>query len=516
MGGQGHTRTRDDASHRRRRLLRAAASLPLASLAAACGGGGAMGMFGALPGAGSTPLPGGGPQTLARMALIDGQLDGHGVREFSLVAAAGTSRMFAGIATRTLGYNGPLLGPALRLRQGERTRIRVRNHLAEATTVHWHGLLVPAEVDGGPHQPIAPGEDWTAEFTVANPQSTCWFHPHPHGRTGHQVAAGLAGLLVVEDADSGSTGLPSSWGVDDMAVVLQDKRFSADGQIDYALTAGDHTLGYRGDLLLANGTPNAVWDAPAQWVRLRLLNGCNARSLSLRLSDGAPLLQVANEGGLLPAPLARAALVLAPGERVEVLVDLSARPPGAELQLLARGVDAGVGMGMAMPDVLVDRELPALTMRAAQSRQAGAIVAPPTRLPVSDFPVAAAGAVRRSITLDGGMMGLPFTLNGASFRLPRVDFVARAGSVEVWRFTNHTMMAHPMHVHGVRMAMLSRDGGAPPPQERGLRDTFVVDVMQTVEMAVETAAVPSAVPLVFHCHILEHEDAGMMGQFATV
>ena len=113
-------------------------------------------------------------------------------------------------------------------------------------------------------------------------------------------------------------------------------------------------------------------------------------------------------------------------------------------------------------------------------------------------------------------MGDAFTINGRRFDIGRIDLALPAGSVEVWRFFNATGMAHPMHLHGVRMSLLSRDGSAPASHERGLRDTFVVEAMQTVSIAVEAPAAASAVPLMIHCHILEHEDAGMVAQFITV
>lgn len=149
--------------------------------------------------------------------------DGSGGRQFNLTARRGSSQLMSIVYTPTLGYNGALLGPALRLRTGQRTTIRVRNDLDEITTAHWHGLVVPPEVDGGPHQPIAPGTTWEANFTVVNPASTCWFHPHAHGSTGRQVVSGLAGLLIVDDGTIAPGALPDTWGVDDLALVLQDK-----------------------------------------------------------------------------------------------------------------------------------------------------------------------------------------------------------------------------------------------------------------------------------------------------
>jgi FtsP/CotA-like multicopper oxidase with cupredoxin domain len=502
-------------SLRRRSLVLGAAGASLAHLAG-CGGGSmgdGMGMAGQAPLADPSAAANPGPN-LPLVPLDLGMADTSGGRRFQLAARRGSASLSAAGAADTLGYNGPFLGPALRLRTGQKTTIRVQNDLAEATTVHWHGLVIPADMDGGPHQPIAPGEHWDASFTVTNPASTCWYHPHLHGATGRQVVAGLAGLLIVDDPAAAPGLLPDTWGVDDLALVLQDKRFTASGQIDYALTAAEKVTGYAGDRLLVNGAFGPVWQAPRQWVRLRLLNGCNARSLVLRLSHAATMLQIANEAGWLASPVLRPSVTLGAGERAEVLVDFSAVPIGQDRLLYAASADTGMGMGMGGGAAAA--EVTALTMRVSLPMQAGAIVSPPAALPAATPVRAGAGAATRFFSLDGGMMGAPFAINGRRFDMGRVDFAVPAGTVEVWRFTNATGMAHPMHVHGVHMSLIARAGNPPAAHERGLRDTFVVDAMQTVSVAVQTPAVASAVPLMFHCHILEHEDAGMMGQFISV
>ncbi len=450
---------------------------------------------------------------LPLVSLDDGLVDAGGVRKFSLTAQRGKTQFQSGVETNTLGYNGSLLGPALKLRRGEKTEIRVQNQLGEATTAHWHGLMLPADMDGGPHQDIAPGAEWTASFTVANPASTCWFHPHMHGVTGRQVVSGLAGLLIVEDPSAAATTLPATWGIDDIALIIQDKRFTAAGQIDYTLSANDRVAGYLGNKLLVNGALGPVWEGPRQWVRFRLLNGCNARTLSLRLGNGASMLQIGNEGGLLAVPLARPSVTLAPGERAEVLVDFSGASIGQEIALIAGTV--GTGMAIGMGGTAGTLEVTAMKVRVALARQANAMASPPTSLPAEPAVVARPGATARSFNLGGGMMGSAFTINGRSFDINRIDLAVPSDAIEVWAFTNATAMAHPMHVHGVRMSLLARDGAPPAPEEKGLRDTFIIESMQTVTVAVQTAALPSSSPLMLHCHILEHEDAGMMAQFVT-
>jgi FtsP/CotA-like multicopper oxidase with cupredoxin domain len=233
------TRNVPSLDHRRRLVLLGVAFAPLAFTEGCGGGAGSMGaMQGTVPPL-ADPFASSNAATrvLPIIPLDQGAVDAAGTRSFSLAVQPGTTQFRNGVNTSTLGYNGALLGPALKLRVGEATSIKVENRLGEATTVHWHGLLVPAHVDGGPHQLVPPGARWEANFTVSNPASTCWFHPHVHGTTGRQVVSGLAGLLIVDDALIGQSTLPDAWGVDDLALVLQDKRFTASGQIDYMLGA---------------------------------------------------------------------------------------------------------------------------------------------------------------------------------------------------------------------------------------------------------------------------------------
>jgi blue copper oxidase len=196
-----------------------------------------------------------------------------------------------------------LLGPALQLRKGKAVTVDIHNTLAEETTLHWHGLEVPGEVDGGPQGIIKAGGKRSVTFTPEQRAATCWFHPHQHGKTGHQVAMGLAGLVLIEDDESRLLRLPKQWGIDDVPVIVQDKKFTADGQIDYQLDVMSAAVGWFGDTLLTNGAIYPQHAAPKGWLRLRLLNGCNARSLNFATSDKRPLYVVASDGGFCPSQL---------------------------------------------------------------------------------------------------------------------------------------------------------------------------------------------------------------------
>ena len=289
-----------------------------------------------------------------------------------LVVQSGNTLFGAHNAT-TWGYNGNLLGPALQLRKGKAVTVDIHNTLAEETTVHWHGLEVPGEVDGGPQGIIKAGGTRSVTFTPNQRAATCWFHPHQHGKTGHQVAMGLAGLVLIEDDESRLLRLPKQWGIDDVPVIVQDKKFTADGQIDYQLDVMSAAVGWFGDTLLTNGAIYPQHAAPKGWLRLRLLNGCNARSLNFATSDKRPLYVVASDGGLLPEPVKVNELPMLMGERFEVLVDIS---DGKPFDLVTLPVSQ---MGMAVAPF--DKPHPVLRIQPLRVTASGTLPDTLTTLP---------------------------------------------------------------------------------------------------------------------------------------
>jgi Multicopper oxidase len=216
------------------------------------------------------------PNGLKIPPLLEGKPSGSG-KIYELTVAAGKSDFLSGVATPTIGFNGSYLGPTIRCRAGDRVTLRVKNSLAEPTTVHWHGLHIPAIFDGGPHQIIEPGAVWEPSFEIKQKASLCWYHSHLMEHTGEQVLRGLAGLLLIEDDESRSPGLPVEYGVDDVPLVIQDRRFQRDGSFDYALAMHDTMMGYKGNVVLVNGTVNAHVILRRQRTRLRILNGSNSR-----------------------------------------------------------------------------------------------------------------------------------------------------------------------------------------------------------------------------------------------
>jgi blue copper oxidase len=448
--------------------------------------------------------------------LVDARVANGSVR---LVAARGTHAFLPGRPTPTLGLSAPYLGPVVRVHAGDQVEFTVENALDFDTTVHWHGILVPAEVDGGPHLVVKPGTAWRPVLTIDQPESTAWYHAHPHGDTGRQVYMGLAGMMIVEDGTGERLGLPRHYGVDDLPIILQDKQFDGGGNLIYSNFGPSMMMGMRGDTPIVNGVATPYARVPAALVRLRLLNAANARNFDLRFSDGRPFQVIASDGGYLRAPVPLTSLRIAPSERFEVVVDFSdgravdLEAP-ADLPMIGMGAVMGVaGSGGALMRFEVDGSLP------------GAVTRIPPALVDLGEPDAGKAVRRRRVSLDMGMGGMGrggmggmggmggFGINGEPFDMGRISFEPELGTSEIWEVTP-SMMAHPFHVHGVTFRVLSIGGSPVAPHLAGGKDTILLD--QPGELLITfTQPASREFPFMFHCHILEHEDAGMMGQFST-
>lgn len=456
--------------------------------------------------------------------LDDGELV-DGTRVFRLQLQTGSVEWIAGHPTATYGVNGDVLGPTLHLRRGEHVRIEVTNALAETTTLHWHGLEVPARMDGNPYQTIAPGATWLSEYDVDQRALTAWYHPHQMHQTGRQVYMGLAGMILVDDAAQASE-LPSTYGVDDLPVILQDRRFFADGTHPYSpgktLTNFDMMSGVRGDTMLVNGRISPHGIVPRKLVRLRVLNGSNARIYHLGFSDGRAFHQIASDGGLLAAPIETTRVLVAPGERAELVVDFSGDAEGAtvELQSFSGEVFGSLYVGMMgthLTDALDRSTFSIMTFEARGEPS-------PETIPAAFEPIArgsAGDAVRtRAITMS--MQTGTFLLNGTRMtelgNVPAaINFQIPAGDTELWSVTNTSGIAHPLHLHNSHFQVLDIDGQPPPPEFAGWKDTALIKPGRTTRLLVRFTGTPDATtPYMFHCHILEHEDMGMMGQFFLV
>jgi len=267
-----------------------------------------------------------GAAPLAIPPLDKGRLE-NGVRIFDLTLMRGRSKFLPGQETSTLGINGPYLGPTLHLTNGEQVRFNVKNTIGEPTTLHWHGLHLPARADGGPHQVIDPGKTWSPSFEVKQQAAQFWYHPHLLHKTGLHAYLGMAGAIRVDNSDTDSLALPKTYGIDDIPIVLQDKRFNEDGSLQYNPSMHDRMNGMKGDVLLVNGGVAPVFKATTSKLRLRFLNGSNARTYNLGFKDNRSFSIIAGDGSLLPVPVKSNRAVIAPGERIEIVVDVKSSGP---------------------------------------------------------------------------------------------------------------------------------------------------------------------------------------------
>jgi len=424
------------------------------------------------------------------------------------------------------GVNGTAPGPLLRLRRGARVRIHLANELPEPTILHWHGLTVPEAADGHPRLAIGTGASYRYDFVVRDRPGAYWYHPHTHERTAPQTYLGIAGMIIVEDGSDEDLGLPS--GAYDLPLVLQDKRLDASGALVYAPAMGpDMMFGYLGDRPFGNGVADPTVTVERTRYRLRILNASNARIFDLALGGEDPWTLVGGDGGLLAAPAEIGRLMLATGERAEVVVDFSRYRPGERVMLRSlsfelpgmmmgvrggrmgrarTGMSSGAGLGQGAPLDLVEFVI----------ADSPAVESPPLpdRLgPGPDGPDPSEAAGRRTFRFSSMMMS--HTINGRSFDMQRVDARVPIGSAEVWTLANDSEVPHPVHIHAGQFRVLSRTGGRGRvlPHERGRKDTVLLLPGESVDVLVRFEY-PGL--FLLHCHNLEHEDAGMMSNFEVV
>jgi FtsP/CotA-like multicopper oxidase with cupredoxin domain len=454
-------------------------------------------------------------QPLRIPPLLEPMIAG-GENVFGLTVQAGTTAFRPDIETATLGFNGAFLGPTIRASVGDAVRFHIENTLVEPTTVHWHGMDLPAAMDGGPHQQIEAGATWAPNWTIINPASTLWYHSHMAGKTGEQVYRGLAGLFLIDDPATAALGLPQTYGVDDIPLVVQDRLFDADGQLVYNPA---HTSflspGVLGDTILVNGTLAPYLEVPATLVRLRLLNGSNARRYLFAFDDGGSFRQMASDGGLLAAPVEMTQLLLAPAERAEILVDLSGATGPLKLVSLpiSDPIDpvSNLVQAILVPGNDENQQFDILELRPVAGDYPAAPI-PATLRSIERMPETAATVTREFVLEQDGR-----AINGKSMDHSRVDQVVRRGDTEVWVVRNFSSSYHPFHVHGVQFQILDRNGRPPGANELGWKDTVNVPTTETVRLIMRFASYADPQhPYMFHCHILEHEDMGMMGQFVVV
>lgn len=425
---------------------------------------------------------------LAIPPLLEPEQQSEELTVYKVVAQEGETEIFPEKKTKTWGYNGSLLGPTIVFEKGKNYEILLENQLPEATTYHWHGLNVSGPViDGGPHASIAPNAKSSIEFKVDQPASTAWLHPHPCPTTAEQVWKGLAAMVLIKDEQEASLPLPRTYGIDDLPLVLQDRSFH-DYQLDYA--ADYNVDGTFGKVPLINGTVNPYFDVTTQRLRLRLLNGANRREFRLHFSDNLVFQQVASDGGILSEPVNLTKLMLTNGERAEIVLDFKDYHEGQEI-------------------VLFHDDTPFMTFKIGNFLKE--IVELPKQLVPFDRLVVSSTTKVEKIILSG--MKDFVKIDDQLFDMHRIDKLQKQGEIVIWEVVNINPkdigMIHPFHIHGTQFQVLSRNGSKPYPNEHGWKDTIGINAEETVQLAVkfDTLGV-----FMYHCHILEHEDTGMMAQ----
>lgn len=438
----------------------------------------------------------------------------NGEKVFTLTAASGRTELLPGAFSDTAGYNGSYLGPTLRARTGDRVRIEVKNRLDETTTVHWHGMHVPAAMDGGPHQPIDPGATWSPHWTIANSAATLWYHPHTLGKTAEQVYSGLAGMFLIDDPNSDAAGLPAQYGVDDIPLMVQDRNFDTGRRMTYHYDRTQQNFGELGDSILVNGTHTPYFEVPRKLVRLRILNASNARRYNFGFSDDRPFQQIATDGGLLARPVPRTRMLLSPGERAEILLDMT--EAGAPVTLMSHEVPGDAHIYHLMRTLTVGDNDEYQRFKILELRPTGA---PAPRSAIPDklntiTPLRPQDASRtRTFHITDRM-----SINGKPMDHARIDEVVTKGDTEIWEIDNQeALFYHPFHIHHIQFQILDRNGRPPQDYEQGWKDTVHVAPFERVRIIAKFDTYSDGhSPYMYHCHILEHEDMGMMGQYMIV
>jgi blue copper oxidase len=448
---------------------------------------------------------------------------------FNLDVQAGSQNLYPGNSTPTFGINGAWMAPTIIVNKGDSITLNVINNLPVRTTMHWHGLHVSPQNDGGPHQSINPNTTWSPSFKVRNNASTFWYHPHGAGQTDPQVSKGLAGLFIVRDPAEAALNIPRNYGADDVPLIVQSKAFDELKQI--AIATNMDTA------IFVNGTRNAYFDAPAQVVRLRLLNASSLRSYNFGLSNGQSFYQIGTDGGLLDTPVTLTRLIVSPGERAEILVDFSGMTGNTVfLKSFASELPDGIfgaavlGSGADTVHEYEENFLNGADFDILRLNIVAATATPVTSIPVSLVPMTpfdpALATVNRTIVLDTirllpaeapNRAEGPFGLNDMTFDMEVVNEIVYLNTTEIWTLKNNTLVAHPFHIHDIQFNVIEEGGVSIPAGERGWKDVVLVMPNDSVKFLTrfETFADPH-VPYMYHCHLLHHEDDGMMGTFVVL
>ncbi|MCX6273913.1 MAG: multicopper oxidase domain-containing protein [Bacteroidetes bacterium] len=422
-----------------------------------------------------------------------------------------------GNQTITAGVNNKFWGPTLFFNQGDTVHVNVHNYLNDSTTLHWHGMHLPAVMDGGPHQIIPPGTIWQPYWRVTNNAATYWYHPHLHEMTQEQMSKGLGGFIIVRDAAEAALPLPRTYGVDDIPLALTSRRYDASNA--FVTTQCSY-----GDYMLTNGTPDAEVSLPKQFVRLRILNAEMERAYNLGFSDNRTFYVITTDGGLVNTPIPVTRLILAVGERVEILVDFGSDILGSSVDMNAYNSGFALGFPGGEPgttgefgSLLNNTTFTILHINVA-STTSSPITLLPSALVNNNYWTAGDATVTRNINVtNGNPGGQPFDFDNTPFVLNNINKTVNLNTIEQWTITNNQVFGHTFHIHDVEFKLISRSTGALASYEEGWKDVLYLPRSSSATFVARFDDYSDSIhPFMYHCHFSPHEDGGMMGQFVVV
>jgi spore coat protein A len=419
---------------------------------------------------------------------------------YDLTMQVGTKEILPGKQTTIWGYNGMYPGPTIKARTGRTTVVRQVNNLEESMSVHLHGGHTPPESDGHPTDLLGPGATKTYTYPNNQEAATLWYHDHAIDVTGRHVYMGLAGFYLITDSIEDSLPLPK--GDDDVALLIQDRIFNSDGSLSYPITDETVKTGVRGDTLLVNGAIQPYLEVGRRKMRFRILNGSNARIYKVALSTGDALIQIGSDGGLLSTPVVRPGISVAPGERVDVVIDFSKYPVGTQIVLK----NQNSFLSPSLPDIM---RFDVVRDETDESS------IPATLRSVPRVPENSASVTRTfdlSQTFQNGRNDI-WTINGKLYDPAIVDANPRLNATEIWTFRNFSDQAHPIHIHDIEWQILDVDRTPPASGDDGMKDTFLIPAGSSIRVI--GTFTDNVGEYVSHCHILEHEDHAMMFNFVV-
>ncbi len=453
------------------------------------------------------PAPGNlkSPEPAYQKLKLPKEIDYNKIDKTVFQAKMEDINIFKDSPTSVLTFKQTLPNPTIRINNHGKFNLNFENHLELPTIIHWHGLIVPQEMDGHPKDAIPNKKIKHYKYTVNQRAGTYWYHTHPHGRTGKQIYNGLAGFYIIEDENEKTLNLPK--GEFELPLMIQDKRFDEEKQLLYKQIPRDNN-GLLGDTILVNYTPFAYTDVKNTKYRLRILNASSVRTYKLAFEGLKTFTLIGTDAGLMEEPVELENIVISVAERIDIIVDFKGKQTGDQVTLKTLGFKEASNIILNPDYPGFEKEMNIMQFRVTQN-YAGETFELPKKLSTIERLKESQSVKTRIITMEAGNGGV-WTMNKKPYDMNRIDQRVKLNTTEVWVIKNAVHMAHPFHMHAVHFQVLDRSGNISFPTDKGYKDTVLVMPNETVRIIVHFT-VPGL--FLYHCHILEHEDNAMMANF---